>query len=79
MTIYSVFDQIADLIARLDPIQVSALRATPEMQERLELLIEKSKEKELNSKEKDELDHFIVLERLVRLAKIRTHPIPSAA
>ena len=77
MTIYSVFDQIADLIARLDPIQVAGLRATSEMQERLEFLIEKSKEKSLNSKEKDELDHYIVLERLIRLAKIRTHPIPS--
>ncbi len=77
MTIYSVYDQIADLIARLDPIQVSALRATSEMQERLEFLIEKSKEQPLNTKEKDELDHYIVLERLVRLAKIRTHQIPT--
>lgn len=77
MTIYSVYDQIADLIARLDPVQVSALRATAEMQERLEILIEKSKEQRLNVKEKDELDHYIVLERLIRLAKIRTHQIPS--
>lgn len=78
MTVYSVYDKIADLIARLDPIQVSALRATPEMQERLEFLIEKSKEQQLNAKEKDELDHFIVLERLIRLAKIRTHQISPA-
>ena len=79
MTVYSVYDQIADLIARLDPIQVSTLRATPEMQERLEFLIDKSKEQTLNAKEKDELDHFIVLERLIRLAKIRTHQMPFAA
>lgn len=78
MTIYAVYDQIADLIARLDPSKVRALKATEEMTDRLEFLIEKSKESSLNKAEKDELDHFIVLERLIRLAKIRTHQNPSA-
>jgi hypothetical protein len=73
MTIYAVYDQIADLIARLDPSKVRALKATEEMTNRLELLIEKSREAALNKAEKDELDHYIVLERLIRLAKIRTH------
>jgi hypothetical protein len=73
MTIYAVYDQIADLIARLDPSKVRALKATEEMTNRLELLIEKSRETALNKVEKDELDHYIVLERLIRLAKIRTH------
>ena len=77
MTIYAVYDQIADLIARLDPSKVRALKATDEMTARLEFLIEKSKESPLNKAEKDELDHFIVLERLIRLAKIRTHQNPS--
>jgi len=36
---------------------------------RLEELVELEKAKELSPAEKDELDHFIVLERLVRLAK----------
>ena len=69
----SVFIQIADLIARIDPVHLSALRASTELQERLEFLIEKSKEQPLNVKEKDELDHFIVLERLIGLAKIRAN------
>jgi hypothetical protein len=37
----------------------------------LEVLIEKSKDNILSKSEKDELDHYIVLERLIRLAKIR--------
>ena len=41
------------------------------MQAKLESLIAKSKESKLSTAEKDELDHYIVLERLVRLAKIR--------
>ncbi len=73
MTIYSIYDQIADLIARIDPTKVMALKAPDEMQKRLTFLIGKSKDEQLDKKEKDELDHFIVLERLIRLAKIRAH------
>jgi hypothetical protein len=72
MTIYAVYDQIADLIARLDPSKVRELKASEEMTNRLEFLIDKSREIALDKAEKDELDHYIVLERLIRLAKIRT-------
>jgi len=71
MTIYNTYDQLAELIASLDPAKVLALKANEEMQARLEDLIEKSKEGSLDRREKDELDHYIVLERLMRLAKIR--------
>jgi len=73
MTIYSVYDEIAELLAQLAPSKILALKASTEMQERLEFLIEQSKEGQLTVHEKDELDHYIVLERLVRLAKIRSH------
>ena len=72
MTVYNVYDQLADLIAKLNPNQIQALKATPDMQVRLESLIEKSRNNELDKREKDELDHFIVLERLIRLAKLRS-------
>lgn len=71
MTIYNTYDQLAELIASLDPAKVLALKVSEEMQARLEDLIEKSKEGSLERREKDELDHYIVLERLMRLAKIR--------
>lgn len=71
MTIYSVYDQIAELIASLPPAKVLALRPNQEVVNRFETLVEKSKNKQLDAAEKDELDHFIVLERLMRLAKIR--------
>ncbi len=79
MTIYNAYDQIAELIATLDPSKVLALKATDEMQNRLEDLIEKSKNGQLEYREKDELDHYIVLERLIRLAKIRVQPRKQAA
>jgi hypothetical protein len=71
MSIYTAYDEIASLLAQLAPSKILALKASEEMQARLENLIEKSKEGALTTKEKDELDHYIVLERLVRLAKIR--------
>lgn len=71
MTIHNIYDQLAEILAKAEPAKVSAMQASGEMQTRLETLIEKSKEGPLDRKEKDELDHFIVLERLIRLAKIR--------
>ena len=79
MTIYTMYDQIAELIAESAPEKVMSMRASADMQARLETLIEKSKNESLNRNEKDELDHFIVLERLIRLAKIRSENRQSAA
>ena len=72
-TIYNVYDQVAELIAQLEPEKVLALRASSEVQNRFEYLVEKTRNEKTNRQEKDELNHFIVLERLFRLAKIRAH------
>ena len=72
-TIYSVYDQIAGLLAQLEPEKILAIRASAEMQARFDTLVEKSKQQQISAKEKDELNHFIVLERLFRLSKIKAH------
>lgn len=72
MTVYDLYDEIAELIAGLNPDKVKSMKASDEMRQRLEYLIEKSKNNQIDRKEKDELDHYIVLERLIRLAKLRT-------
>ena len=71
MTIYAAYDKIAELIARLDPEQVASLKASEDMQVRLNILIDKSKNDHLTKNEQDELYHFIALERLIRLAKLK--------
>ena len=71
MTIYAAYDKIAELIARLDPEEVSSLKASEDMQLRLNILIDKSKNDHLTKNEQDELYHFIALERLIRLAKLK--------
>lgn len=70
MTIYTLYDQVADLIAELNPQKVLALKVPIAMQQHLDYLIEKSQTTALDKDEKDELDHYLVLERLIRLAKI---------
>ncbi len=78
MVIHAVYNQIADLLSTLDPSKVIALNPSEEVQTRFSFLVEKKHNNQLDEAEKDELDHFIVLERLIRLAKIRSQNRPLA-
>jgi hypothetical protein len=69
MAVQTVYDHVADFIAEMNPAKLLELRATDNDRARLETLIEKEKEAHLTLAEKDELDHYLVLERLIRLAK----------
>lgn len=70
-SIYSIYDQVAEMLAKLEPEKILAIRASKELQDRFDMLSDKLKQATITPKEKDELDHFIVMERLFRLAKIR--------
>jgi hypothetical protein len=69
MTVETVYDQVADFIAAMNPAKVLELHAPKAASQRLTDLIEKEKTSELSISEKDELDHYLILERLIRLAK----------
>ena len=69
MTVQTVYDQVADFIADMNPTKVLELRAPEAARQRLADLIDKEKESALSPAEKDELDHYLILERLIRLAK----------
>lgn len=69
MTVQTVYDQLAETIAAMNPAKVLEIRAPQLAGQRLENLVEKEKEQGLTALEKDELDHYLVLERLIRLAK----------
>lgn len=71
MTAFSVYDSVADFIANMNPQKVMEFKADPEMQDRLEELLERERSVGLDNQEKDELDHYILLERLIRLAKAK--------
>ena len=68
---YNVFDELAELLASMDPNKVLAFRTSSEAQKRLEYLLEKNKADKLTEKETQELEQFMTVEHIVRVAKGR--------
>jgi hypothetical protein len=70
--------EIIDFIAAgTTPEAVAHFRPSPEAQRRIAELIEREKESALSAEEKAELDHFMELEHILRMAKARARQILS--
>jgi hypothetical protein len=70
--------EIIDFIAAgTTPETVIQFRPSPEAQRRVSDLIEKEKGTGLSPEEKAELDHFLELEHILRMAKARAREILS--
>ena len=68
--------EIIDFIANgTTPQAVADYRPSREAQERVAELIEREKEGSLSVEEKSELDHFMDLEHILRMAKARARQI----
>jgi ubiquinone biosynthesis protein COQ9 len=67
----NIYDSLAEFIAGMDPVKVLAFHAPEHIQERVEFLLEKKREQALSEREKEELEHYFILEHIVRLAKSR--------
>ncbi|HRI59432.1 MAG TPA: hypothetical protein PK228_06905 [Saprospiraceae bacterium] len=65
------YDEIATLLADMDPAKLVSLKASSILQERVEDLLEKSKEEGLNEEEKVEMEHYLIINRLFTMAKIK--------
>ena len=67
-----VYDEIVDFIAGgTTPTTVAQWSPSPEARERVELLLSRDKAGELSPDERGELNHYLELEHLMRLAKAR--------
>jgi len=72
MNVIKAYEEVVDFIAAgTTPQQVVAFRPSEEAQKRVEDLLTREKDGELSSPEKSELDHYLQLEHLMRLAKAR--------
>lgn len=70
--------EIIDFIAAgTTPEKVVHFQPSREAQDRVALLIEREKESCLSAEEKAELDHFMDLEHILRMAKARARQILS--
>ncbi|MFK7936042.1 MAG: hypothetical protein AB8G22_21185 [Saprospiraceae bacterium] len=75
--IYNIYDRLAEMLAQIEPQKLMNMRADEQTQQRFDALMQKNQDNTLTLQEKDELDHFIVLERLFRLAKMRADGLKS--
>ncbi len=64
-----IYNSLADFMAGLDAQKVIAFHAPAEVQERVEELLGKKQDDHLSAAEQDELEHYFILEHIVRLAK----------
>ncbi|MGN6540345.1 MAG: hypothetical protein ACTHKY_06005 [Ginsengibacter sp.] len=71
MVSISVYDEVADFIARMNPSNVIKFKPSRDNQKRFDFLLEKHKETDLSNEEKSELEHFLILNRIIGLAKAR--------
>ncbi len=74
MIVSTAYDEIVDFIAAgTTPDSVIAFRPSEQTKERVAHLVHKEKTVGLLSDETSELNHYMQLEHLMRLAKARAH------
>lgn len=72
MVITSVFDEIVEFITSTpQPEQILRFKPSADAQHRLELLLDKKREEGLSEAENHELEQYLTIEHIMRLAKAR--------
>lgn len=67
------YDEVIEFIASSSPQNVVAFRPSEETKARVADLLAREKTEGLSADEKSELDHYLQIEHLMRLAKVRAH------
>ena len=66
------YEEVIDFIASgPSPSEIASYRASDALNQRVSLLLEREKAEALTTEEKSELDHYLELEHIMRLAKAR--------
>lgn len=67
----SVYDELAQFLANLSPRRVLAYKASAQSQSRVNELLEKNKTVGLTAEENAEMERYMTVEHIVRLAKAK--------
>ena len=67
----SVFDEISTFIAGMNPEKVVNFKPSSTHQQRLDFLLDKQQETFLSADEKSEVEQYLIVNRIVGLAKAR--------
>ncbi|MCB9052202.1 MAG: hypothetical protein H6556_22435 [Lewinellaceae bacterium] len=78
MVASAIFDEIVDFIAAQNPERVLAFKASEKASQRYEFLVQKEKTEGLDAAEKEELENFEILERIMRRAKAKARLLLAA-
>ncbi|NEO41603.1 MAG: hypothetical protein F6J90_36860 [Moorea sp. SIOASIH] len=74
VTTQKIYDEFIDLVAQgTSPESVTKFQFSEATKEQIEDLVERAKLGDLSPSEKNELEQFLVVEHLIRLAKARAH------
>jgi hypothetical protein len=69
--VQTVYDEVATFMASMNPEKVIAFKPSKANQNRLDFLLDKQDENGLSDAEKNELEHYLMLNRIIGLAKAR--------
>ena len=75
MSALKAYDEVIDFIAATDPDKVLAFQPSETTRQRVADLISREKTTGLTAEEKAELDHYMWLEHVMRMAKIRARQL----
>jgi len=75
---YKASEEVASFIAAADPSKVLAFKPSDEAKARVSELIEREKATGISEDERVELDHYMQLEHLMRMAKVYARKYTSA-
>lgn len=67
----SVYDELAFFLANLSPRKVLAYKASSKAQQRVSILLEKNSSTGLTPDENAEMERYMTVEHIVRLAKAK--------
>ena len=67
----SVYDEVADFMATMNPAKVIAFKPSDANQSRFNFLLDKQMRTNLSNDEKSELEHYLMLNRIIGLGKAR--------
>ncbi len=68
---YKAYQEVVDFIASSNPAKVLVFKPSDEAKQRVSDLIEREKNEGLNQDEISELDYYMKIEHLMRMAKIK--------
>ena len=71
MQALKAYEEVAEFIASVNPGKVMAFRPSETTKKRVSELIEREKNEGISIEEKEELNDYLHLEHLMRMAKIR--------